>query len=57
MAFDDDDEGSCIHALEQIKEKYPNDDLIFCNGGDRDKNNIPEMVVENIILNLALVEI
>ena len=34
--------------LNKIKEKYPNDELIFCNGGDRDKNNIPEMVVENI---------
>ena len=54
MAFEDDDEGSCIHALNKIKEKYPNDDLIFCNGGDRDKNNIPEMVVENITFKFGI---
>ena len=48
IGFEDDNEGSCIHALNKIKEKYPNDELIFCNGGDRDKNNIPEKVVKNI---------
>ena len=48
IGFEDDNEGSCIHALNKIKEKYPNDELIFCNGGDRDKNNIPEMAVKNI---------
>ncbi len=24
---------------------YPNDDIYFANGGDRDKKNIPEMSV------------
>ena len=48
MGFEDDEKGSCINALNIIKEKYPNDELIFCNGGDRDKNNIPEMAVKNI---------
>ena len=48
IGFEDDNEGSCIHALNKIKEKYPNDELIFCNGGDRNKNNIPEKVVKNI---------
>lgn len=47
LEFDDDD-GSCISALEKIKKKFPDDDLIFCNGGDRNENNIPEMVVKNI---------
>lgn len=46
--FKDDELGSSINALEKIKEKYPNDELIFCNGGDRTKNNIPEMIVKNI---------
>lgn len=48
VAFLDDDEGSCINALEEIKKKFPNDEIIFCNGGDRNKNNIPEMTVKNI---------
>ena len=48
MTFEDDDTGSCIDALEKIKKKYPKDKIIFCNGGDRDKDNIPEMVVKDI---------
>ena len=48
IGFVDDDEGTCCVALEKIKQKYPNDQIIFCNGGDRDKDNIPEMKVENI---------
>ena len=35
---------------------YPDDDIIFANGGDRNKENIPEMSVEGINLNLVLVE-
>jgi len=48
ILFKDDKKGSCIDALEKIKAKYPNDKIIFCNGGDRNKNNIPEMAVKNI---------
>ena len=48
LGFEDDDEGSCINAIYKLKEKYPNDDLVFCNGGDRNRNNIPEMAVKNI---------
>jgi cytidyltransferase-like protein len=46
--FKDDHEGSCIDALEKIKIKFPNDNLIFCNGGDRTNKNIPEMKVTDI---------
>lgn len=46
--FPDDDIGSCINGLKKIKEIYPNDEIIFCNGGDRNKNNIPEMSVTGI---------
>ena len=46
--FQDDDLGSCINALEKIKSEYPNDEIIFCNGGDRGKENIPEMTVKGI---------
>ena len=48
ITFKDDKEGSCISALEKIKEKYPDDEIIFCNGGDRSIENIPEMIVDNI---------
>ena len=46
--FDDDINGSCINALKKIKKKYPEDNIIFCNGGDRDASNIPEMELEGI---------
>jgi len=48
ITFKDDKNGSCVDALEKIKKKYPNDEIIFCNGGDRNKDNIPEMVVNDI---------
>jgi len=48
ITFKDDKNGSCIDALEKIKDKYPNEEIIFCNGGDRNKDNIPEMVVNDI---------
>ena len=46
--FLDDEIGSCIHGLEKVKDLYPNDDLFFANGGDRNNSNIPEMVVKDI---------
>ena len=48
IEFDDDEIGSCKNALYKVKEKYPTDEVIFCNGGDRDKDNIPELEVENV---------
>ena len=46
--FDDDDYGSATNALIKIKKIYKNDEIIFANGGDRTKENIPEMSVDNI---------
>tara|TARA_B100001093_G_C26308337_1_gene792502 strand:+ start:76 stop:519 length:444 start_codon:yes stop_codon:yes gene_type:complete len=43
IGFEDDDLGSCINALKSIKDMFPNDEIIFANGGDRNKENIPEM--------------
>ena len=48
MEFDDDKKGSCINALEKVKRFYPNDEIYFANGGDRNKENIPEMIVSDI---------
>ena len=46
--FADDSKGSCINALEKAKELHPADEIIFCNGGDRLKSNIPEMSVQDV---------
>ena len=46
--FADDDLGSAIEALQKVKKLYPNDEIYFANGGDRDKSNIPEMSVDGI---------
>ena len=46
--FEDDELGSAINALNKIKEIYPEDKIYFANGGDRNKENIPEMSVSGI---------
>jgi cytidyltransferase-like protein len=46
--FDDDEQGSCALGLEKVKNLYPDSEVIFCNGGDRKEDNIPEMQVKNI---------
>lgn len=48
MGFKDDEKGSCIDALKTVIMKYKDDEIIFCNGGDRNKKNIPEMELEGI---------
>ena len=54
LDFEDDESGSCISALEKIKSKFPNDEIIFCNGGDRGKENIPEMSVSGIAFEFSV---
>ena len=46
--FEDDIHGSCINALEKVKLSHPNAEIFFCNGGDRNKENIPETIVKGI---------
>ena len=46
--FDDDEIGSCINALEKVKNLYAGEEIYFANGGDRNRENIPEMSVEDI---------
>ena len=48
ISFEDDDLGSCINALKSIKNEFPNDEIIFANGGDRNNENIPEMTLEGV---------
>jgi D-beta-D-heptose 7-phosphate kinase/D-beta-D-heptose 1-phosphate adenosyltransferase len=44
----DDSDNTAIAGLEEVKRIYPEHNIIFCNGGDRTKENIPEMSVEGI---------
>ncbi len=39
----DDSDGSAIGAISKVLKKYPSSTLIFANGGDRTKINIPEL--------------
>lgn len=43
----DDEDGSARHFIQQARAHYPTAQLIFANGGDRTKDNIPEMDVED----------
>ena len=52
--FEDDDQGSCIKAIQKIKSANPSDEIIFCNGGDRGKDNIPEMNEEGVIFKFGV---
>jgi cytidyltransferase-like protein len=38
-----DDDGSAKHAIQMVRQSYPQDRIIFANGGDRTDTNIPEM--------------
>ena len=48
ISFEDDELGSCKDALNKTKLKYPDEEILFCNGGDRNKENIPEMEVSDV---------
>lgn len=43
-----DDDGSSCDAIRLVKLRYPNDEIIFANGGDRTRDNIPEMVFDDV---------
>jgi cytidyltransferase-like protein len=51
----DDSDGSAKDAIRKLREIYPNQLIIFANGGDRTKENIPEMDLLNDYLNLEFV--
>lgn len=46
FAFNDDD-GSAKDAIHHVRSYYPDDVIIFANGGDRTKENIPEMDIQD----------
>ena len=47
ILFNDDD-GSAREAIRNVKMLYPNSQIVFANGGDRTKDNIPEMTEANV---------
>jgi cytidyltransferase-like protein len=47
ILFNDNDD-SAIEAIKNVQLLYPNDEIIFANGGDRNADNIPEMSVKNV---------
>jgi len=49
----DDEDGTACHLLHQVRAHYPNDKIIFANGGDRTHANIPEMDVKDDNLTFA----
>lgn len=53
LEFDDSD-NSASDGIRRAREKYPEEHLVFANGGDRGKDNIPEgSVCEELGVDLA----
>lgn len=48
-----DDDGSAKHAIWMVRQSYPQDKIVFANGGDRTSTNIPEMDVQDANLDFA----
>jgi cytidyltransferase-like protein len=47
VVYNDDDNSSC-DAIRLTKIRYPDAEIVFANGGDRTKDNIPEMVFDDV---------
>ena len=43
-----DNDGSSCDAIQLLKTRYPNDQIVFANGGDRTQDNIPEMIIDDV---------
>jgi len=44
----DDEDGTAGHLLQQVRAHYPADRIVFANGGDRTRDNIPEMSLAGV---------
>jgi cytidyltransferase-like protein len=47
ILFNDND-GTAIEAIHNVRRLFPDDVIVFANGGDRTKENIPEMVFNDV---------
>lgn len=52
ILFNDDD-NSAVEAIKNVRQLFPNDDIIFANGGDRTHLDIPEMSFQDAQLTFA----
>lgn len=43
----DDSDGSACKAIWMVRQSYPQDQIVFANGGDRTNTNIPELTVDD----------
>lgn len=43
----DDRDNSCTTFIKETLSLFPNDEIIFANGGDRTANNVPEMSIKD----------
>lgn len=50
-----DSDGSAKDAIRKVRQLFPEDNIIFANGGDRTKENIPEMDLLEEITHLKFV--
>jgi len=46
IEFDDSDNTS-INAIKECRRMWPDAEIVFANGGDRDHNNVPEMALKD----------
>jgi cytidyltransferase-like protein len=53
IKFDDSD-GTACDAIRKVKEMFPDDEIIFANGGDRTAENIPEMAIKDVIFEFGV---
>ena len=53
ILFNDDD-GSSIEAVKNVQKLFPDDQIIFANGGDRTAKNIPEMSCKDVIFKFGV---
>ncbi len=48
-----DDDDTAINFIKQVIAHYPNDQIIFANGGDRQKGNTPEVEFHDIEITIC----
>jgi D-beta-D-heptose 7-phosphate kinase/D-beta-D-heptose 1-phosphate adenosyltransferase len=53
ILFNDND-NTAIEAIRNVQMLYPDDQIIFANGGDRTATNIPELSVPNVIFKFGV---
>lgn len=53
ILFNDTD-NTATEAIKNVKMLYPNDQIIFANGGDRNAGNIPEVVIADVLFKFGV---